>query len=203
MVRIFLEGKETKFIDYLIHNTWKEQKLNSFESINAGGWTNLHLISNKFKENTDLGGTNLVIFDADSPQNEGGFVKRLIQLEAKQKELKIEFMLFLFPNHKSDGDFELLLEQIINPAHNDLLNCFSAYETCLLKLNASAKEEVYKIPMRKAKIYSYIDSFPLDQREKEQMKKGDYFFENPQYWDLNSSNLDPLKLFLISHMVQV
>jgi len=203
MVRIFLEGKETKFIDYLIHNTWKGQTLYSFESINAGGWTNLHLIVNKFKENTDLGGTNLIVFDADTFQNGGGFTKRLIQLESKQKELKIEFKLFLFPNHKSNGDFELLLEQIINPAHSGLLNCFSTYEACIVQLNKSAQTEMFKTPMRKAKIYSYVDAFLKSQHENDQMKKDDYFFSNSQYWDFNSPNLDPLKSFLLPHLVQV
>jgi hypothetical protein len=201
MIRIFLEGKETKFIDYLIRNTWTGQPLNPFELINVGGWTNIHLIANKFNENTDAGGTNLVIFDADTLQNEGGFTKRLLQLEEKKIENAIDFNLFLFPNNQSDGDFELLLEQIINPNHNGLLNCFSTYENCLNQLNANAPTTMYKTPMRKAKIYSFIDAFLKNRDENEQMKKGDWFFHRSEYWDFNSPKLVPLKDFLLLHIV--
>jgi len=201
MVRIFLEGKETKFIDYLIRNTWGGRPLNSFELINAGGWTNIHLIANKFKENTDVGGTNLVIFDADTLQNEGGFARRLLQLEEKKVEHGIDFKLFLFPNDQSDGDFELLLEQIVNPNHIGLFTCFSTYESCLNQLNANAPTVIYKTPMRKAKIYSFIDAFLKSRDENEQMKKGDWFFHRSEYWDFNSPNLERLKDFLLPHIV--
>ena len=42
---------------------------------------------------------NLVVFDADSSTNGGGFGRRKLELLAKMKELNITADLFLFPNN--------------------------------------------------------------------------------------------------------
>lgn len=200
MIQIFLEGSEVKFIDYLIRSTWSSNALLDFITVTTNGWTTLHLIDNKFKENTDQGGKNLVIFDADTTLNGGGFTQRKQALEAKREELGIEFDIFLFPDNQSDGDFELLLERIINPTHSGLLGCFTNYEACLLRLNSENEQILYKIPMRKAKIYSYIDAFPKSRRQEELFKKNDFFFDNPEFWDFNSEALEPLKAFIALHL---
>ena len=105
MVQIFLEGRETIFIENLINKTWQKHEIDDYETVNAGGWTKLHLIANKFIQNTDKGGINLLIFDSDSPENEGGFNKRKQQLEQKRMELGIQFEIFLFPDHQSRTTF--------------------------------------------------------------------------------------------------
>ncbi|MFM9949227.1 MAG: DUF3226 domain-containing protein [Saprospiraceae bacterium] len=201
MVQIFLEGRETIFIEHLIRSMWPGNTSIDFAAEAIGGWTKLHLADNKFKENTDQGGKNLVIFDADTAQNEGGVSQRRPVLESKREELGIDFDLFLFPDNQSDGDFESLLERIINPTHGGLLMCFNDYETCLQRLNAGSEQIVYKIPMRKAKIYSYVDAFPKSRRQEELFKKHDFFFDNPEFWDFSSEALNPLKSFLSRHML--
>ncbi|KAA6327694.1 hypothetical protein EZS27_023344, partial [termite gut metagenome] len=55
---------------------------------------------------------NLIIFDADSIENEGGFTKRKQDIGDKMKGLSYE--IFLFPNNQGDGALECLPENIIN-----------------------------------------------------------------------------------------
>jgi len=198
MVRIFVEGKgDEKFIETYLEFMSSNFELKKYETIKAGGWTKLDKIDNQFKENTDSGGTNLVVFDADSPEKKGGFKRRKAALNAQKKALNIEFELFLFPNQSDDGDFELLLENVINNKHSNILTCFEEYENCLRNLTDAEGNQRYSLPMRKAKIYSYIDAFHKSSRQNEKFKKGDYFFGNSDFWNLKSGYLNPLKTFLL------
>ena len=131
----------------------------------------------------------LVIFDADAAP-EGGFSKRLEDILKKKEEHSLEFEVFLFPDNQSDGDLELLLEQIVNDEHKAILDCFQTYEGCLKEL------QKYQLPIRKSKIYAYVDAFPKNREEKEIFKKGDFFFSNKSMWNLNSDKLKPLIEFI-------
>lgn len=44
-----------------------------FEIINVGGKDNLPNLINKLTETELMGGRNIIVFDADSPENKGGF----------------------------------------------------------------------------------------------------------------------------------
>jgi len=200
MVRIFVEGKgDEKFIDSYIKHLAENNTLDDYEIISTSGWTNLHLLVNQFQENSDTGGTNIVIFDADYEANNGGFNTRSQQLAEKIAELAIEATVFLFPTNTENGDYELLLERIVNPSHGILLNCFENYEQCV-RNGMDGTDLQYALPLRKAKIYSYISSMPTSRKEKEKIKKGDFLFENTEYWNLDSVVLDPLKAFLIDNL---
>lgn len=201
MVKIFVEGKDDKlFVEKYLEYLLVTYQFQPYEIINIGGWTKLHLVDNKFKENTDTGGVNLVLFDTDSSENSGGFTTRSTALGQKKSELNIQFELFLLPNNQDDGDLETLLENIINPEHTILLDCFNQYESCIGGSTDSEGNPKYSLPIRKAKIYSYVDAFPKSSREEESFKRGDYFFENTDYWDLTSSYLVPLREFLLLHL---
>lgn len=196
MVKIFVEGKEDKiFIDALIGFHFPDRKDN-FEIISTGGWTKL-LSSKGFhpriKEFNKEGALEkvLVIFDADAAP-EGGFSKRLESILKKKEDYSLEFEVFLFPDNQSDGDLELLLEQIVNDEHRDILKCFQSYEECL----SSEPAKKYQLPIRKSKIYAYVDAFPKSQKEKEDFKKGDFLFYNESIWNLNSDRLKPLIEFI-------
>lgn len=201
MVKIFVEGKEDKLFiqEYLKHLSFNMQ-ISEIEIENAGGWNKIALLDNKFKEISDQNGKNLVIFDADSPKNGGGFQTRMNQLVTLKNKVEIEFELFLFPNHKDDGDFELLLENIINAKHRVLLECFAKYENCIKSSIDENDDFSYTLPIRKAKIYSYVDAFPKSNSQSEKFKNGDYFFWNEEYWNLNSNYLAPLKEFLVDNL---
>ena len=196
MITIFIESKHLKTPEANFVRTYINQKFpdfKDFEFTALNGWQGLWK-TNKLLENKDLGNKNVVIFDADTSENSGGFKKRKAQIETLKKEQNIEFELFLFPNNSLDGDFELLLENIINKKHYNLLNCFDKYEKCID--NSTSKNSInYKSPMRKAKIYSYVDAFPKSRKQNERFKNGDWFFENETYWDLNAEYLNSLKLF--------
>jgi hypothetical protein len=201
MIKIFVEGKGDKaFLKAYIELLQREGHLNttaSFEFIDLKGWTNIAKVNNTFIENSDFGGINLVILDADNPSNQGGYTKRRIDIEAIKAENDLIFDLFLFPNNETDGDFETLLEFIINQKHNGLLKCFTAYEDCIAKHNPADSKAIYNLPIKKSKIYSYVDAFPKSRSEKEKFKQGDYFFANPELWDIFSASLKPLKSFLL------
>ena len=128
MIRIFVEGRDNQFVDKYLSSLLGKNE-NTWEIIRAGGYTKLHLLDQQFKENTERGGLNLIIFDADRPDNGGGYESRKLYLQNKMQELSISAQLFLFPNNQEDGDFEQLLEHIVNNEHSCLLRCFESYES--------------------------------------------------------------------------
>ena len=196
MTRIFVEGRDADFIEKYLLSLMGENA-GRWEIIQTNGYTNLALIDQQFKENSDNGGINLIIFDADFPETNGGFAARYEYIEEKIKELSISGEIFLFPNNKDDGDFELMLENVINEEHRCLLACFEGYENCIGRHCDEKGNPKYITPNRKAKIYAYVESFKKSRKEREKFKnKKEYFFNNPNYWNLNSEYLNPLKEFL-------
>lgn len=196
MTRIFVEGRDADFFDKYLLFLFGENA-GRWELIPTGGYTNLFLVDQQFKENSDNGGTNLIVFDADSPENKGGFIVRKEYIEGQLKELSIVSDVFLFPNNKDDGDFELLLEHVINEEHRCLLDCFEGYECCVGGHLDGDGNPMYVTPNRKAKMYAYVESFKKSRSQKERFKnKKDYFFDNPKFWNLNSEYLLPLKNLL-------
>lgn len=193
MTRIFIEtGSKTTseyvFIRTLLHHLGIT---GNFEIITSGGKDNLHNIVNTFIENTMQGGHNLIVFDADTETNGGGFVQRYKELTEKIVALGITTDLFLFPDNKSDGDFETLLLQIAHKdKHQRFFDCFSDYEKCL--------GEDYVTPNLKGKLHTYISSMLMSKTKRDRLGKGEWQFENPEYWNLASTVLEPLKSALKS-----
>jgi hypothetical protein len=138
--QIFVEGiAEEKFMsDFLIYRY--SFKTNKESIISTNGWTNIYSekanasIINGLKRNTDEGGNNLLVFDADAD-----YISRKEEILAWKKNNKLEFELFLFPNDKSVGDLEILLENIINPVNQPIFDCWEMYENCISKINNSSK----------------------------------------------------------------
>lgn len=204
MIKFFVEGNEDKnFISSYIQFLSLSERITlpafTIETIN--GWTNLSKVSNSLRENADANGVNLVVFDADDVKRGGGYHLRSQQIEEIKVENLIDFELFLFPNNSDDGDFEFLLEKIVNPNHQRLLECFYKYERCISEFKMH-DENLYQLPIRKAKIYSYVDAFPKTIAQNEKFKKGDYFFDSNTMWDLESDYLHPLKDFLMVNLIR-
>lgn len=197
MIRIFVEGRDKQFLEkYLRFLSEKDE--GAWEIISAGGYTKLHLLDQQFKENSERGGKNLVVFDADSDENGGGYAVRMKYLLDKLEELSLSADLFLFPNNKDDGDFELLLEHIVNEEHACLLECFEGYEMCVSGHKEENGDSQYITPNRKSKIYAYLESIKKTRKEAEAFKnKQDFFFDKPKYWNLEADYLKPLKEFLL------
>ena len=207
MIKIFIESgvnaskkhdKETTneqdFIVKVIAKHFPNCKYKvDFDVIGINGWTNIPKNEYEFKENSDKGFSNLVIFDADEERNGGGFAKRQSEILAMKSE-SIEFDLFLWPDNHTDGDFEMLLSKIINPEHQCLLDCYESFEE---EVRANDPEEVkYETPGRKGKMYSYISLQKMSQKQKKELSKGYWMFDDSKYWDLSSDELNPLIEFL-------
>ena len=208
MIRIFIEsgiqqatrqGKKTtneqKFIEEFITHHFPEKQISiDYEVIGIGGKDTLSNSVLPFLDNTLKGGTNILLFDADTTHNLGGYTIRTQELLAEKIKLGIEFELFLWPNNQDDGDFESLLIQMINPAHQCLLDCFNGFEMCIRGNDPESK--VYNTPERKSAIYTYINSFIKTQAEEKRMKSGDWLFNDHRFWDLDAEAGKVLVSFL-------
>ncbi len=93
--------------------------------------------------------------------------------------------LFLFPDNKSEGALEDLLEKIIIPEHKGIFVCFEDYIKCLKE-----KQNGYILPDMKGKIYAYKEAVGA-------LKENPF---NPHHWDFDNSALTPLKKFLTKHI---
>ena len=120
--------------------------------------------------------TNLIIFDAngDLEQSRNSILN---QLQGARADI------FLFPNNQDAGCFEDLLEKLATDKNP--LECFDEFIKCL--------GEGYTIPNIKAKMYSYI-SVKIQGRNN--INRGDWSFENANYWNLDCDYISPLKDFL-------
>jgi hypothetical protein len=205
MNRVYYEGKkgsnEENFIQTILRNNLSQDILENITLIGTDGWTNLKLAHQEFKKSLDEGDKNLIVFDADAPYNKGGFNIRKDEIDKICKDLGYNYHLFLFPNNKDDGNFETLLEMLINPNHKILLDCFSQYENCISSSKNSNGENLYVVPAKKAKIYSYIQAFPKSNSQMEKLKNnGNWNFDNNEYWHIdNSTHINPLVEFFKSH----
>ncbi len=197
-IRIFVEGDgDDLFLKkYLTH-----LQLPTANIVSVGGYTKIESedVVNQFQMNTDAGGINLLIFDADTPETNGGFADRKQYLEAKKTELGITFETFLLPDNQNDGIFENLLEKIVFPENQFILDCFDNYSTCLE--NNRAEREL-RLPALKSKIYAYWEIMPKSNRQNEDFKNKRTLFQErkyTQYFNFDHSYLNPLKTFLETH----
>lgn len=163
------------------------QKLKSEDSIRA------------MQQNTDLGGVNLVIFDADEDP-----VGRRKELLSIKKEFGVEFDLFLLPNDKDAGALEDLLENIINPNNQPVMDCWQTYEGELEKVRIPTKTPpTLTIPAKKTKIYAYLETLlGKSKTQKKLIKEVNRDYENAQHWSLDAEYLEPLKEFLKQHLLK-
>lgn len=199
MIAIFLETGKDSTPEYVFMKTLLARLgigNDKFKIFTVDGKDNLENARNHFIQNTLEHGINLIIFDADSPENNGGFDSRKRELENKISELKIEAHIFLFPNNSDDGDFECLLEELArHDLHNRFFDCFNDYETCL--------GNNYIHPNKKGKLHAYITSMPMSKTKRDRIGSGNWQFDNNDYWDLNCGYLDSLKNFILKHTPQV
>jgi hypothetical protein len=201
MLRIFVEGKEKIFLERYIEIKFSKINDTDFKIISTGGWTSLNRLRPEIQEYTDKGDKLCIIFDADVTANNGGFSKRLTEIKAIINSIGYPNIdIFLLPNNSLDGDFETLLEEISNADRKGVYECFDNYESCIkAKLTATSKNFIS--PLRKSRIFAYIDSLPKNKNENEKyFKKGNYQFENLDYWNLDSPYLEPLKQFLAARL---
>lgn len=199
MIRIYLETEKPATPERVFVNTilcHLKVDMNEFEIICVGGKDNLRNVINKMKETVIQDhGCNLVIFDADGIENGGGFEKRKSEIETLLASSGVNADLFLWPNNKDDGDFETLVEKLIRQdLHKQFLYCFHDYEACL------GKE--YLSPNRKGKLHTFVSAQKgLSKKQRDGLGKGEWMFDNPNLWNLNSQELESLKDFLNKYLM--
>jgi hypothetical protein len=158
------------------------QKLRSEDAIGA------------LRQNTDMGGINLVVFDADEDAE-----ARRAELLAIKEEFGVEFELFLLPNDKDAGALEDLLENIINPNNRPIFDCWENYEKELVTLDIPGRTPPpLTTPAKKTKIYGYLEALLGESNtQKELIKEVNRNYENTLHWNLDAEYLEPLKEFLV------
>ena len=167
------------------NNTGGKDKLKSEETLQA------------LRQNSNQDGVNLVIFDADED-----IEARRKELLAVKEQFGVEFELFLLPNDKDAGALEDLLENIINPDNQPVMDCWATYEGELEKVRIPTKTPpTLTIPAKKTKIYAYLETLLGKSRSQKKLIKDPYRnYENTQHWNLDSEYLKPLKDFICSNI---
>ena len=174
----------------LIENLGYNISSNKVEFVN--GYKNLVNVIPTIKARCAEGGKVVIIFDADSLGNNGGYETRKKEIEEVLGENNAQAELFLFPNNEEDGDFETLLKHLIQKEkHTQMLDCYADYETCL--------GNDYVHPNLKGKIFTYISAMKMSSSKRRKLGNGEWMFGNAEYWSLESDYLKPLKAFLQQH----
>ena len=209
MVNIFIEAKDKKtpeceFLKAILNKIGVSS--DKYDIITTNGYTNLMdsidaSNINALRANTDAGGKNLVVFDADYEKNNGGFDKRREELLARRNELGLSFDLFLWPNNHNDGDVEVLMESIARKdLYPEVFDCFEKYEICISHRKNEQGEPYYVIPNRKNKLHTYFTSLPLSHSKKRKTGQGAWLWDEADIWDLDAESLDPIKKFLSNYL---
>jgi len=164
----------------------------------SGGCTNIKKYKTSLLEHRDEGYKVIFIQDADDPSKDyGGITIRMHFLETQKKELGVDFDVFLFPNHKDDGDLETLL---ISIAKEDKYVPFYRHYGSYVENTGELNEGVHCLELldNKLKVYNYCQVYTGMEKSKEENR--DY---NIIYWDLNNNLLEPLLLFLKSNIILI
>lgn len=216
-VQIFVEGiADQKFLQDLISEWYsvtltrggfmdKNERIEPGDILNLGGKncfedaTKMRLLEPMLRILRAEGISLLVIFDADAFIKEQAVMEKLKQLHG--------FQYFLLPYNgthsvaeRNDGDLESLLQEIICPDNQVILDCWQAYETCLADKPAKTiKSGRFTLPARKTKIYAYLEALVGEsKKQKAKIKEENRDYTNKDHWNLNPEHppLQPLKLFL-------
>ena len=204
---IIVEGDADKkfFRDYYHHLFGEQAPENSIihpgKDGDTGGYSKLKSEEalQALRQNTDQGGVNLVIFDADDDCE-----ARRKELLAVKEEFGVEFELFLLPNDKDAGELEDMLEKIINPNNQPVMDCWETYEGELEKVRIPSKTPpTLTIPAKKTKIYAYLETLLGKSRsQKKLIKDPNRNYENTSHWDLDAEYLEGLKGLLIRNLTE-
>ena len=198
MTNIYIEARnkntsEYVFVESLLRYLGIDDAL--YQILPVNGKDNLKHMQVQFMQNTLLGGKNIIIFDADTPQTKGGYGARRDEIYQVLKDNgMIAEDLFLFPNNQDDGMFENLLEKLmLKETHKKWVDCYSDYEKCL--------GEDYLSPNLKGKLFTYISSQKdLSNSKRKKLGQGQWLFEDKRFWDFDNVYLDSLKRFLLEHV---
>lgn len=211
MIKIYIEsgvsaaGKKNKrttpecdFLEKYIQYHFPQATLGVDYTINGLGGKDTLEASSPVLRDMEPGDHNLIIFDADSPHNHGGFANRQTHIYAQRTRLGLTFDLFLWPNNQDDGDFESMLLNLINPEHSGIIQCYERFEMCVGGQDPDHSR--YSLPGRKGEVYTYIEIQKLTPEQRKLLSSGYYLFDNPDYWNLDAPYCASLKSFLSQYL---
>lgn len=204
MVKIFLETQNDRTPEYWFFKTLLVRlgiKSDAYDIVPVGGKDKLFNATNTnlMVVNTLEEGRNVVIFDADTEDNCGGYRARSSEILSERDRMGVDFDLFLMPDNSEDGDFETVIDAIARKdLHKDFFDCFTGYEMCIAGHLGADGTPKYETPNQKAKLYAYITSMRMSNTKRNKAKSGNWLFDNSEYWDIDSPTLEPLKSFLLS-----
>lgn len=206
MNKVFIEAKDKNTSEYHLIDTI----LSSFFSIKEVEIVPMDGISNLFKEailnqivQAQIMSDNvLVLADADTVAKEWGFAKRKQDIEEKMLVNNVSFPFFLYPNHRDDGDVEVLMESVARrDLHSVFFDCFEDYEKCIQRVKDSNGQPLYNTPNLKGKLHTYVTAQKLSNNKRKRLGHGDWQFNDPDLWDLNGDPLQPLIHFLKENLI--
>lgn len=154
------------------------------------------LYINELIDNTDNGGQNIIIFDADEPgYGNNGFKSCCQKLDDIRRQENVSFEQFLWPNNEQDGKVEDLLIKLIPETYKAVYRCIETHQDCLRGLADEVKDQI-KFAELKDKVGYYLHTLS----QSSQASKRDY---TQRYWDLNpdaNNDLRRLKTFLDKYL---
>lgn len=171
------------------------------EIISIDGCTKIReqIYKEQFIDNTEKGGVNIVVFDADYKDlgnGNNGFESCCQKLDDLKNDLKDEstFDYFLWPDNENDGYLEDVQRKMIPELKLPILSCMDSHFSCLDSLRNDNNLKVFT-DKDKISIYLYYcqkDSRPSFVRYNEE-----------EYWNLKVEENEPLlkfKNFLIEKL---
>tara|TARA_R110002072_G_scaffold7503_2_gene40958 strand:+ start:755401 stop:756063 length:663 start_codon:yes stop_codon:yes gene_type:complete len=162
---------------------------NDIEVIEVGGCSNLSnaIYLAMLEDNLELGGRNIIIFDADEkekPNGNKGFVNCKNKLEQLRKNKSIDFDFYIWPNHKDDGIIEHLLRNLIPEDREPVFDCIESHQECLKKLPFND----IKLSQLKDKVSHYL--YTCSQNSTPSKRN----YKNLSLWNLrDSTHIDYIK----------
>lgn len=180
--KFIVEGDgDVKFMTDFVKEHYNVDLDKKAHFIKLDGYTNLKNVGKLIIKNSENGGINSTILDADYPRNGGGYTQRLAEIEQIVADENLDIDLFLLPDNQSNGDLETFLENIINQNNQDIFNCWNQYEQCI----SGVRGKNYTIPAKKSKIYSYLECLLPDTKAgKKLVKDPSRDYRNQDHWIL-------------------
>lgn len=201
--KIFVEGDADKrFVSQLLEFLFKTS-VDQNSIVKTSGWNCLvspkteEVYVNLMNRTSADGGVNLVIFDADDD-----FEDRKKELLLWKERWHVDVEVFLFPNNKDAGELEDLLEKIINPENQPVMDCWAGYEEALKKVELSWRKGFpLTLPAKKTKIYAYLEVLlGTSKMQKNKIKEPNREYMNEKHWNLHADVLNGLVCFLKEHL---
>lgn len=126
---------------------------------------------NQMKRTSADNGVNLVIFDADDD-----YGKKKDELVKWKEQNNVDFQLFLLPDNSSSGELEDLLELVINPENQPVMDCWKTYEDSLKEIDLPWRNghplQYLQRKQRYTPIWKYCWGLPNQKRRKSRSVKG-------------------------------